>query len=107
MAKVPSIFKENKLILQSQKLNKVKQSDKIPNFFFVGGLAQGKIINHLQLKKLVSLSNSSYNDLIKECNNPVTYFLLIILLKKIQLLKCFETNLINILNTHKNNIPKN
>ena len=83
--------------------NKKKNNEKY-NFFFVGGLAQGLIINHLDLIKLSTLNDFAYNDLIKQCYNPILHFLVLKVFVQIKLLKSFENNLIHVLNLYKKNV---
>ncbi len=104
--KLPSIFQKNQLTLDSQKHNSLKQNNKKSNLFFIGGLIQGKIINHLDLQKLSTLNNSVYVNLIQQCYSGIIWFLLLKTIFKIKFVKCFENNLINLLYLYKNNMKK-
>lgn len=104
--KLPSIFTNNKLTLNTQKYSLSKQNNEKYNLFFIGGLIQGKIINHLDFEKLSNLNNSVYVNLITQCSSKVMWFSLLNIILKIKLIKCFKTNLINLLHVHKNNMKK-
>lgn len=104
--KFPSIFTKNNLVSQSQKHNLFNLNNEKFSFFFIGGVVQGKLLNHLDLEKLSNLNNSVYIHLIQLLYNPIMGFSLLKTVTEIKLLKCFENNFISLLNIHKNNLKK-
>ena len=104
--KLPLIFTNNKLVLNSKKYNLLKQNSEKSSLLFIGGLVQGKIINHLDLEKLSNLNNYAYVNLIQQCYNPIIWFLFLKTIIEIRFVKCFENNLINLLHAHKNTLKK-
>lgn len=98
-----SLYKNKKLVSLFMQQNQ-KNNEKY-NFFFVGGLVQNQIINHLDLVKLSTLDNFVYSDLINQYNKPLVKFLLFKNVLETKLLRCFkQNNLITILTIHKNNL---
>ena len=75
-------------------------------FFFIGGFFKGKTINHLDFEKLLQLNSSIYVDLIMRYSNPVLRMFLFNVIVKIKFLKCFQNNLLNLLNVYKHNFKK-
>ena len=75
-------------------------------FFFIGGFFNQKIINHLDFEKLLQLDSSIYVNLITQYSNPVVQMFLFNVIVKIKFLKCFQNNLLNLLNVYKHNFKK-
>ncbi len=102
--KISSIFKNNKLIFDTKQYSLLNLNNEKLNLFFIGGLVQGKVINHLDFEKLSNLNNSVYGNLIIQYYSKLTLFSLLSTVLKIKLTQCFKINLIDLLHLHKNNI---
>jgi len=103
---LPLVFLQKKSNLYSQKHNSIKKKNMKSTFFFIGGFFKGKIINHLDFEKLLQLNSCIYVDLITQYSNPILRILLFDVIVKIKLLKCFQNNLLNLLNIYKHNLKK-
>ncbi len=75
-------------------------------FFFIGGFFKGKMIDHLDFEKLLQLDRSIYVDLIMQYSNPVFRMFFFNVIVKIKFLKCFQNNLLSLLNIYKHNLKK-
>lgn len=104
--KLPSIFTQTKKNLE--KNENLSTQKNVSKLIFVGGLAQGKVINHLDLKKLLNLDSSVYTKLVHQCTNPVANFLFLKVLIEMKLLKSLEKkhNLLYVLIAYKNSLMK-
>ena len=111
--KLPSIFTQSKKSLEksenvSTPFAKQSNGKMSCKFIFVGGLVQGKIINHLDLEKLVNLDSSVYTMLIHQCRSTGVNFLFLQVLLQMKLLKSISSqhNLLYVLTAYKNDLIK-
>jgi ribosomal protein L10 len=103
---LPLLFLQKKSNLHLQKHNSIKKKNMKSTFFFIGGFFKGKTINHLDFEKLLQLNSSIYVDLIMRYSNPVLRMFLFNVIVKIKFLKCFQNNLLSLLNVYKHNLKK-
>lgn len=103
---LPLLFLEKKSNLYLQKHNSIRKKNMKSTFFFIGGFFKQKIINHLDFEKLLQLDSSIYVNLITQYSNPVVQMFLFNVIVKIKFLKCFQNNLLNLLNVYKHNFKK-
>ncbi len=101
--KLSLVFKKNEI---NNKNN--GNSTWVPNFIFIGGLFEHKIINNLDLQKLLNLNNSVYTNLIVTVNTLTQKYLFLQNTNVINLLFSLQkiNSLLHVLNVHKNNLIK-
>ena len=103
---LPLLFLQKKSNLYLQKHNSIKKKNMKSTFFFIGGFFKRKMINHLDFEKLLQLDNSIYVNLITQYSNPIVRMFLFNVIVKIKFLKCFQNNLLSLLNIYKYNLKK-
>ena len=103
---LPLLFLQKKSNLYLQKHNFIKKKIMKSTFFFIGGFFKRKMINHLDFEKLLQLDNSIYVNLITQYSNPIVRMFLFNVIVKIKFLKCFQNNLLSLLNIYKYNLKK-
>ena len=103
---LPLLFLQKKSNLYLQKQNSIKKKNMKSTFFFIGGFFKGKMIDHLDFEKLLQLDRSIYVDLIMQYSNPVFRMFFFNVIVKIKFLKCFQNNLLSVLNIYKHNLKK-
>ena len=101
--KLNLVFKKNEINTKNN-----GNSVSVPNFIFIGGLFEHKIINNLDLQKLVNLNNSVYTNLIFTVNSLTQKYLFLQNTNVMNLVFSLQktNSLLHVLNVHKNNLIK-